>query len=233
MSTPSVLLLAVAAPNEAGTILSALGVSGAIAEWQPRRVVCGGGEVEVLLTGVGKANAAGAVARVLDPFRHRGVLSAGVAGALPTSGLLIGASVLASECVFADEGVDSPEGFVDLAARGFPPGPWAGTGAPADAALGMPWAGLVDRTGPIATVSVCSGTDARASAIAARTGALAEAMEGAAVAAIASRLGAPFGELRVISNTTGTNPSWDLPAALARLGALVHAGLARTGRATP
>jgi futalosine hydrolase len=44
-------------------------------------------------------------------------------------------------------------------------------------------------------------------------------MEGAAVALAAVRLGLAFGELRVISNTTGdrARQQWDLKGALARL----------------
>ena len=55
---------------------------------------------------------------------------------------------------------------------------------------------------------------------AARTKAVAEAMEGAAVVHAARRLGVPAIELRVISNTTGDrdNQKWDLAGALAALG---------------
>lgn len=72
---------------------------------------------------------------------------------------------------------------------------------------------------PIATVSSCSGTSTRASLIAASTGAWAEAMEGAAVALVAARLGVHYAEVRVISNTTGDREGqrWDLATALARL----------------
>lgn len=232
MPTPDTLLVAVAAPNEARAILFALGLRLDLAPWHavPLHDLTPSGSpplprADLLLTGVGKAAAAGAVARAIDPSRHRGVLSIGVAGALPGSGLAIGHALLASSCIFADEGVETPDGYTDLASRGFPPGPWTGPAAPTDPALSAPWARLADRTGPVATVSTCSGTDARAAAIAARTGALAEAMEGAAVAATAARLGRPFAEFRVISNTTGSSQQWDLPLALARLGDLARAGL--------
>lgn len=232
MPTPDTLLVAVAAPNEARAILAALGLRLDLAPWRiaPLRDLSPGAatplpRADLLLTGVGKAAAAGAVARAIDPARHRGVLSLGVAGALPGSRLAIGQSLLASACVFADEGVETPDGYTDLSARGFPPGPWTGPGAPTDSSISAPWSALADRTGPVATVSTCSGTDARAATLAARTGALAEAMEGAAVAASAARLGLPFAEFRVISNTTGSSQQWDLPLALARLGDLARAGL--------
>jgi futalosine hydrolase len=53
-----------------------------------------------------------------------------------------------------------------------------------------------------------------------RTGAVAEAMEGAAVVHAALRAGVPGLEVRAISNTTGDRPTqrWDMPAAFAALG---------------
>jgi futalosine hydrolase len=58
-----------------------------------------------------------------------------------------------------------------------------------------------------------------------RTGAVAEAMEGAAVALVAHRLRIPMAEVRVVSNTTGSRPRqvWDLKGALARLSDLAAA----------
>jgi nucleoside phosphorylase len=87
------------------------------------------------------------------------------------------------------------------------------------------------KVGGVATVSTCSGTDVLAARVCERTGAVAEAMEGAAVALVGARLGVAAGEVRVISNTTGerSRQVWDLPTALrgverfaARLGQLVR-----------
>src|SRR5262249_16173113 len=120
-----------------------------------------------------------------------------------------------------------PSGFLDCHAMGFPLGPFGGPSIPADPGLLGLLRPLCNATGPIATVSTCSGTDARAAAVRAHTHALAEAMEGAAVAPVASRIAgirpdrsAPaIGELRVISNTTGDRGSqtWDIKRALAHL----------------
>jgi futalosine hydrolase len=57
----------------------------------------------------------------------------------------------------------------------------------------------------------------------ARTGAVAEAMEGAAVGLVAHRLGIPFGEVRIISNTTGDRnlQRWDMKRALASLSEVI------------
>jgi futalosine hydrolase len=102
--------------------------------------------------------------------------------------------------------------------------PDGSVGADAHAGVVASLAGALagSRTGVIATVSTCSGTDARAAAIAQRTGAIAEAMEGAAVALAALRIGGPgfpVLEVRAISNTTGDRPRqrWDLEAGFAGL----------------
>ena len=81
--------------------------------------------------------------------------------------------------------------------------------------------------GPIATVATCSGTDEAAAEVARRTGAVAEAMEGAAVVHAARRLGVPAIELRAVSNTTGRRDRqvWDLPTAMTALGEGVAAAL--------
>ena len=178
----------------------------------------------LVVTGIGKANAAGAVARVLDASRHACVLSLGIAGSLPGSGLALGEIVHASPCVFADEGVRTPERFVELHDLGFPLGSFAGAAVPTDprwrAAL---LRALGGREGPIATVSACSGADAQAEEIARRTGCIAEAMEGAAVALVAHRLGVPCAEVRAISNTTGDRAGqrWEIGRALQTLAGVI------------
>jgi futalosine hydrolase len=206
-----VLLVAVASVPEA----RALFPGPPPAFWEPRPVAPG---VDAVLTGLGKANAAGAVARALDTTRHGGVLSIGVGGSLPGSGLAVGTVVAGSAAVFSDEGVATPAGLVPASALGFPAGIESETVRPdptwlaALAALGLPAV-------PIATVSACCGTDALAAQTAARTGAAVEAMEGAAVGLVAARLGLAFAEVRAVSNTTGDRAGqvWDLPAALAAL----------------
>ncbi len=210
------MLLAVAAPSELRAVLRGLGVK--IAPEPRAWTTIDAGRFDVVLAGVGKANAAGAVARLLDPSRHAGVLSVGVAGALPGGGLALGAVVCARACVFADEGVETPDRFIGCAELGFPPAEGLGQAIPATLGGGV-LAAAADAEGVIATVSTCSGTDEAARRLVERTGAVAEAMEGAAAALAAHRLGLPAGELRVISNTTGARASqrWDLPGALARL----------------
>lgn len=221
LSDPLVLgrrvLFAAATPMEADCLLAAVGaVAGGPAGRLPEWTLIPVDEAwDLVITGVGKANAAGAVARLLDPSRHAGVVSIGIGGTLGEAGLAVGEVVAATACAFADEGLLTPQGFTDCAAMGFGPGDFAGMAVPVTG----PWVEALSaagaRPGVVATVSTCSGTDAQARAVAERTGAIAEAMEGAAVALAAHRLGAACGEVRAVSNTTGNRAAqrWDLPAA--------------------
>lgn len=178
---------------------------------------------DLVITGVGKSCAAGGVARALDPSLHSGVVSFGICGTLTGSEAGLGEVIAATACVFADEGVRTPQGFTDCSAMGFGPGDFPGMAVPVTGA----WVEAMRRagagTGVIATVSTCSGTDELAREVAERTGARAEAMEGAAVALVAHRLGLGCGELRSVSNTTGNRGSqrWDVPAARQALAAVL------------
>lgn len=208
-------LLIVAAPREIRAVLDAVRPGSTPPEsWESFET----DGMMLVRAGVGKSAAAGATARWYDPERHAGVLSFGIGGALPRASLRVGDVVLADPSVFADEGVRTDGGFLTLDQIGF------GSDAPAtapDPDSRAALAGLVDRIGPVATVSACSGTDAEAAAIVARTGAIAEAMEGAACAMAVRRIhpAARFAEIRVISNQTGDRDkqAWDLDGALARM----------------
>lgn len=178
----------------------------------------------VVAGGIGRTNAAAETTRaILEQGPFAAVLSAGIAGCLPGAGLELGDLVVASECVYAEEGLLTPEGFKDMRGLGFPLGDFEGNVVPVGAAL---LAALRSsfRVGPIATVATCSGTDAAAAEIVRRTGALAEAMEGAAVVHAARRLGIPAIELRSISNSTGDRASqrWEIQRAFAALGSGVR-----------
>jgi futalosine hydrolase len=178
----------------------------------------------ILIAGVGKANAAAnlAIALATQATPTTAVVNAGIAGALPlpsTALLPNGSAIAATGCAFGDEGVITPTGFTGVAAMGFPIWPFHDSPAPCDPTLLNHFAPFTDAQAPIATVSTCSGTDAAASAVAARTRARAESMEGAACALVCHTLRIPFLELRTISNACGNrheNP-WNIPLALARL----------------
>lgn len=180
--------------------------------------------IDLVLTGVGKANAAGGVARVVDPGIHRGVISLGIGGCLPDSALEPGARVVATRSVFSDEGILAPTGFQPLDTMGFPPAP-DGDGVDGDADWIVLSAAIGLSPVRVATVSSCSATDGGAKETVRRTGAKVEAMEGAAVGVVAARLGLRFLEIRVVSNTTGDRDrqKWNLSGALESLREVFHA----------
>lgn len=217
-------LVVAASGLEAAVIARGVGITREFApDW---RAIALNDRLDLVVSGVGKANAAGATARVLDIDRHAMVLSLGIGGALGSC-VKIGDCVLGTLSVYADEGVPSPDGgFQDVSTLGFPPN--AGTGVAPSIGVAVSesaWEalrGVCDAEAVIATVSECSGTDARAAEIRGRSGAEVEAMEGAAVGFCVQRL-APgsceFAEVRIVSNTTGdrSKQRWDIRTALARL----------------
>ena len=176
----------------------------------------------VIVSGIGRTNAAAATtAALLEEGPFDGVLSVGIAGALPASMLQPGELVVATACVYMEEGLLTPAGFQDTSSMGFPLGDFEGNRVPVEPALARFLPGP-RHDGPIATVATCSGTQALAEEVELRTGAIAEAMEGAAVVHAARRLGIPGGEVRAISNTTGDRSSqtWDVARAFTALHAL-------------
>lgn len=223
-SRPPAVLLVVAAPTEAAAVRRGVGLDGPareVSHWRPIPLAPG---VDLLLTGVGKANAAGAVAAALALGRHGAVVNLGIAGALPhgSDAAPIGTVVFAESSIFADEGVQTEADFRSLAAMGWGIAPDATDALAPSPSLTSVLRPLARVHGPVATVSTCSGTDAAAAEVVRRTGAFAEAMEGAAVLLAATRAGVPAAELRVISNTTGdrARQRWDIPAAMNRLATL-------------
>ncbi len=229
-------LLIVASQIETNAIAQGLGASPPSRQWQLQRCT---DRFDIIMSGVGKANAAGATALAVNPERHCGVVSLGIGGALldelglPCVPVL--STVAGTACLFADEGIERDTGWSSIASLGFPPC----AGLDDEPELGISctpelierMTHVVDQQGVIATVSTCSGTDAAAHATRARTGGVVEAMEGAAVGLAARRTWkeregdgpAPFIELRAVSNATGsTGEAWQLKEALARLGQLVQ-----------
>ena len=121
------LLLVVAAASEARSVVE--GVTGSRPDslrirWSPEEL---NGRVSLLLTGVGKANAAGAVGHALANKEFGAIVSIGVGGALPTDESVEafhhapGDVVCCARSVFADEGVISGSGWETMADRGFGP----------------------------------------------------------------------------------------------------------------
>lgn len=181
----------------------------------------------VVVGGIGRTNAAVATTTAIHdegPFDF--VISTGVAGSLPDSGLSIGDIVVASSCVYVEEGLITPDGFQDMKAMGFSLGDFSGNTVPVDSTL-LGRLGAIGVTGSIATVATCSGTDEQAALVADRTCCLCEAMEGAAVVHAARLAGLLAIEIRAISNTTGNRDAqqWDLGLALDNLGTAVNTAI--------
>ena len=182
-----------------------------------------GKHAHTLELGVGKIAATMTLAASLARQKPDAVLAIGVCGAYPErhmrSGLqslnVLDLCMVASEIV-TDDGVLTPDGFLDLAHLHLGDiGPF-----PCDAELTGKVSAVVGCplvTG--ATVSTGAGIDPISQAYALRSGAQIETMEGAAIAAVCRRFEVPHAQLRVVSNRTGDRNlgAWDLEGAIAKL----------------
>jgi futalosine hydrolase len=180
------------------------------------------GDVLVVAGGVGPAAAAAATAHVAATEEVGLVVSMGVAGAFASARLRHGDVAVATSIVAADLGAMSPERFLDLAALGLDGGATVDCRPDLVAAARdrLVADGLHVAVGAVLTLSTMTGTAERAAELMGRHGAVAEAMEGAGVAHVATLHGLPVLEVRAVSNEVGLRDraSWDLAAALASLG---------------
>jgi futalosine hydrolase len=174
-----------------------------------RRV--GDERVSTIVTGVGPVNAAHATTVAVIDNRPDVIVVCGVGGMYPRTGLKIGDVISAETEVYGDLGAQSPNGFLDMKALGFPV---IATQSPLFNELPLQVFPTAAR-GRFVTVSTCTGTDSVAHEIASRTNGVVENMEGAAVAHVAHLLGIAVGEVRGISNlvTNRDVKSWKLKEA--------------------
>lgn len=150
----------------------------------------------IVRTGVGAVNAAHAVTLFLAKTGAREIVTCGIGGAYPASGLRVGDVVCAESECYGDLGASTPSGFLDMKALGFPV-----VEAPIPLFNELPMQVFpVPQRVRFVTMTSCTGTDISARAIEARTGGAVESMEGAAVAHVAHLHGVPVGEVRGISN---------------------------------
>lgn len=191
------------------------------------REAAGVEDLGTTVLGVGKAAFAAGLTELLLRQPPAGVLLFGVCGAFPArhrlgAALRVGDLCLIDSDRFGDEGVLTPQGFFDLGESGLlQTGPFTAAPGPTAAVA----AALGIAAVPGVTVSSCSGTEVASKAMAARTSAMVETMEGAALGLVASRHRVPWVQLRAVSNFTGDRDraAWDFDAAAARL----HAALRR------
>lgn len=182
-------------------------------------------DIHIVCTGVGPVNAAHGVTMGIVEHRPSRIVVCGVGGAYPGSGLTIGDVVCADVECYGDLGAQSPGGFLDMRALGFPV---IRGDQPVYNDLPLQvWP--VDRRVKFVTVNTCTGTDEDARSIEARTGGAVENMEGAAVAHVARLHEVPVGEVRGISNivTTRDTSAWRLKDAAVAAQEAVIAWLAR------
>jgi futalosine hydrolase len=170
----------------------------------------GGTPAVVITGGMGKTNAAQSLTALLERHDVRAVVGFGVAGAYAGSELAVGGLAVASSEIYADEGVETPAGWMSTESIGIP---LAASGAgdlfnefPVDrarldlAVRRLEGDGFDVAVGRFTTVSCCSGTAARGRELSAQFDAICETMEGAAYAHVAALYGVPFLEVRGISN---------------------------------
>ena len=155
-----------------------------------------GRSVALLRTGVGPVSAAVALTRYLTAHQPRAVVICGIGGAYPGSGLTPGEVVCAESETYGDLGAETPAGFLDMQALGFPVihgDPPLFNRLPLDL---FP----LERRLPFVTCATCTGTERMAAVLTARTAGAVESMEGAALVHVARLMGVPVAEVRGISN---------------------------------
>ncbi len=197
------------------------------------RICHGARNLILCTTGIGTTNAAITTTELYHRAAPDLLVMTGCAGAYPASGLAIGDLALATSELFADDGVETADGWHPLDLLDIPllerhgqryfneiPLP----AAPAAQAIACArLRGIPVTTGRFLTVSTCSGTARRGTELHARFGGLCENMEGAAVALAAARLGIPCLEVRGISNLVEERDlsRWNIPLAMAAAGNLL------------
>jgi len=167
--------------------------------------------IAVVVTGIGPVNAAHALTAALARQTPKRIVVCGIGGAYPGSGLDLLDVTCAETEIYADLGAESPDGFLDMEALGFPVVENHYNRLP----LSLFPAGT---RVPYVTTTTCTGTEATAHAIVQRTGGAMESMEGAAIVHVALKQGVPVGEVRAVSNLVGDRDrkAWKVKEAAAR-----------------
>ena len=215
------LLLVSATEIESTTVQTALGGT-KTTQHTSKTVIVGnlcGWRCTLIHTGIGSVNAAHALTCQLEGQLPDLVIQFGIGGAYVPTGLPIRSVVLATEEIYGDVGVLTPEGWKPADEIGIPlvhGDPPHFNRFSLDSQLVLTAAEICGaRCGPFVTVSQCSGVQAVGDALHARFNALCESMEGAAAAHICTLYDVPFLEVRGISNLVeDRQPArWDIPGA--------------------
>lgn len=158
--------------------------------------------------GVGKTSAAHSTTLLLENFRPALILLIGCGGAYRGSGLLPGDLAIASEEIFGDEGVITPQGWRSTKYMKLPLLRKGNhifyNSFPMDQKIVKEAKTILQgfrfKTGPFVTVSEVTGTQEKADEMEKRFRGICENMEGAAVAQLCILYNTPFMEIRGISN---------------------------------
>jgi futalosine hydrolase len=225
------VIVTAATRMELSQLVDALGAAplSGLGHLQAHRAEVAGREVLLALTGIGKVNAACATTLLLERYTPELLINTGCGGAFAGCQLAVGELAFAQSETFADEGVQTPQGWRGLDLIGIPifkggegavfntvPLP-AGVAEEALAFAAQHY--FPARLGPFLTVSSCSGTDCQAEELLNRFPGICENMEGAAVAQVAMIYGVPLLEVRGISNMVEDRDltRWDLKRAVAEV----------------
>ena len=198
-------------------------------ELSPARELLGDSaeNISFAATGAGKVSAAISTLELTRQLRPDWIIQLGCAGAYPGSGLGIADVAIANVEIFADEGVETPEGFLSMRDLELPQASRDGELIFNEVPVDFPTAETIQairsslgqrlriKAGLFCTVSLGSGTDAASRRAEERWSPLAESMEGAAAALVAWRQRVRFSEIRGISNMTGNRnrESWKIAEA--------------------
>ncbi len=176
-------------------------------------------------TGIGKTNAAHSVTTSIEKYSPDLIISFGIGGAYPHSGIQPGDIAIAESEIYGDEGLLLRDGFHTMDKIGIPV---LKKGRKKyfnefiiDKKLVKKAYNIISahasnnikcRAGTFITVSTCTGTIKRANELSKRFNAICENMEGAAIAHVCTIYSIPFIEIRGISNQVEDRDKtrWDI-----------------------
>ncbi|UCG77397.1 MAG: futalosine hydrolase [Nitrospirota bacterium] len=198
-------------PEECGDIISMLSHKKTNVSSGVRTVTgrIGIREVSLMISGIGKVNAAHASTVLIDRFKPSRMINFGIGGGYKGSGLKIGDVAVSEMEIYADEGIMSSKGFSGIEKIGIP---LVSTKKerlfnrfPADKSLLKKAVAIkgISGKGRFLTVSSVSGDSKRAAQLRRMFGGICENMEGAAVFHVARIHGIAPLAIRGISNVAG------------------------------
>ena len=184
-----------------------------------------------VVSGIGAVNAALATQAGILEHQPGMVLSVGIGGAYPSSGLQPGDAAVSSAIIYAGLGAMDGSEFLDLERLGFPLLEREGAKTfnilpVSDRFRDFAEAARIAH-GPFLTLETVTGSSEATSRLEARfPGALVEGMEGAGVAHTAFKHNIPCLEVRGISNMVGprNRSTWKIPEALRALSRALEIG---------